>query len=128
MKYARLDENGVVIATLTRQNAECTLAIPDEVDCGWQLVGETWAEPPAPVPAEVTRAQLFAALYAMNTEYTRAYLRAAVEQLAGEAGLIWFDEAQVFKINNPYVIAVVNLLGWTEQQLHDLFRAAASLE
>lgn len=84
------------------------------------------ANPPAfpnPVPASVTRRQLF--LWLNSIGITRAMLRA---QLAGnEAALIELDEATEFRREHPLVAQLGQSLGLGFTQIDDAFRAAAQL-
>jgi len=76
-----------------------------------------------PVPHEVTRRQLFlAVLSALNL--TRSQLRAS---LTDEASLIDFDEAQTFRRDYPLLLSLAKALGYTTEQIDDLFRLAETL-
>lgn len=84
------------------------------------------ANPPAfpnPVPASVTRRQLF--LWLNGLGITRAALRT---QLAGnEAALIELEEATEFQRAHPLVAQLGQTLGLNSAQIDDAFRAAALL-
>jgi len=79
--------------------------------------------PPAPVPASVTRRQLF--LWLNTQGITRTMLRA---QLAGnEAALIELEEATEFQRSHPLVAQLGAALGLDSAQIDTAFRAAAAL-
>lgn len=84
------------------------------------------ANPPAfpnPVPASVTRRQLF--LWLNSLGITRAALRT---QLAGnEAALIELEEATEFQRAHPLVAQLGQTLGLDSAQIDDAFRNAATL-
>lgn len=78
---------------------------------------------PAPVPASVTRRQLFLWLNAQGI--TRAALRT---QLAGnEAALIELEEATEFERTHPLVAQLGAALGLDASEIDDAFRAASAL-
>jgi hypothetical protein len=79
------------------------------------------------VPTEVTRAQFFIALYRRDATLTRGNIRLFVEELAGEEGLIWFDEALTVERGNPLVNLLGLHLGYSPEDLDDLFRAASRI-
>jgi hypothetical protein len=98
---------------------------------GWQIVEgicepvlvENPAPGPAPIPQEVTRRQFFLAVHA-SMGLTRTQLRAAIES---EAGLIDFDEAQTFRRDYPLLSALAAQLGYTSEQIDQLFQLANTL-
>lgn len=76
-----------------------------------------------PVPRSVTGAQAKIALL-------RAGLLAQVKTVVAaypEEVQIWFSDAQVWERNNPYVLGIGLELSLTDDQVDDLFRAAALL-
>lgn len=97
----------------------------------WQGPGEqpTEAEfatlpwPVAPVPDPVTTRQAKLALFAAGM------LDAADAALAqaGKAAQIEWEYAVTFERSNPLIAQVGGALGLTEEQIDDLFRAAAAL-
>lgn len=95
--------------TPSEQNAAADIANP--------------APEPQPVPASVTRRQLF--LWLNGLGITRAALRT---QLAGdEAALIELEEATEFQRAHPLVAQLGQTLGLNAAQIDDAFRNAAGL-
>lgn len=76
------------------------------------------------VPQEVTRRQLFLAVYAFNSGLTRAALRSSINN---EAGLIEFDEALSFKREHPLVLSLGSQLGLTSGQIDQIFITASGI-
>lgn len=91
-----------------------------------EILAAAIANPPAevvPVPASVTRRQLF--LWLNGLSLTRAALRT---QLAGnEAALIELEEATEFQRAHPLVAQLGQTLGLSSAQIDDAFRNAATL-
>lgn len=91
-----------------------------------EVLAAAIANPPAepqPVPASVTRRQLF--LWLNGLGITRAALRT---QLAGdETALIELEEATEFQRAHPLVAQLGQTLGLNAAQIDDAFRNAAGL-
>ncbi len=114
-------------AILTILRDDATASVPDGFAARATEQAD-WSAPrvqePVPVPASVTRRQLFLAVY--NTlGLTRAQIRASLG--TNEAALIDFDEAQTFERGHLLVAQLATQLGLTSAQVDDLFRLAATL-
>lgn len=100
-----------------------------EVDCTPQeeaaLIAE-WAAPP-PVPQEVTQRQAMAALIKTNK---LAQVEAALAAMTGQAGDLArndFYRSNAFQRNWPLMEQMKPILNWTDADLDNLFRLAATL-
>ena len=79
---------------------------------------------PAPVPMAVTRGQARMALY-------NAGLLEQVEEAVAAADMptkIWYSDAQTWLRQNPILTALGGQIGLTDDQIDDLFRAAAAIQ
>jgi hypothetical protein len=81
--------------------------------------------PPPPIPMEVSAVQAKTALFA-------AGLYDAVETALGGSPYalirIWWDSAQVWRRDNPYISALATELGLSDDQVDGLFVAAAAVQ
>ena len=81
-----------------------------------------FVRPPPPVPEVVTAAQAkIALLDAGLLDNVETRVR------ADRKTLIWFDNATTWQRNSPRVTSLATAMGLTEQQVDDLFRAAAAV-
>lgn len=90
----------------------------------WMFPG--WSPVPVDVPQEVTRYQALAALHLNG-------LLAAVKTIMADPAtdpltVLAFDSAQTFKRQSPMVLNMAQALGWTDEQVDDLFIAASQIE
>lgn len=46
---------------------------------------------------------------------------------AGESAQIWWKNTQVFERHHPVLLQMISALGWSDQQVNQLWAAAASL-
>lgn len=83
----------------------------------------TFTAPPAPVPESVSARQFKVAL--IRTGLWDA-INAAVSAADIETQVTWAT-AQVFERSNPMLVAMVAALGYTAEQVDDVFRLAGSL-
>lgn len=128
MRYALIQ--GGIVANVVEQDD--TPSIPGQwVACGdagpgWAFDGETFTAGASinAVPRSVTRFQARAALhYAGLLETVEAYM--AQPGLDVITRLAWADAA--FERSSPTLASIAALLNLTEQQVDDLFRAAAQI-
>ena len=99
---------------------------PEQYEPGkWR---ETWLieqAPPPPVPQEVSRLQARLALISIDKwDITKAYFEAP-ERTAEEVA--FFEDATVYRRDNPVMISAAASVGVTEAELDDLFQLAATL-
>jgi hypothetical protein len=99
---------------------------PEQYEPGkWR---ETWtidAAPPPPVPQEVSRLQARLALISIDKwDITKAYFEEP-ERTAEEVA--FFEDATVYRRDNPVMIAAAESVGVTETELDELFRLAVTL-
>lgn len=78
---------------------------------------------PKPVPAEVPQWQARRALLAAGL---LASVEAAVAAASQDIQITWEYAPNIVR-NSPFVTAMAGALGLTDQQLDDLFRAAAAI-
>lgn len=72
---------------------------------------------------EVTKRQALLSLYAMDDGQTLENIKAAVLAAGGLTQIDW-ETASTFKRMNSTVLAIQQVMGWTDQQLDALFQAA----
>ena len=97
---------------------------------GWAVTDQAYVAPApdAPVPAAVSRFQARAALLAAGLLATIENAVAAYDgEDASLVQLAW-SEATEWKRLSPTVTALASIVGLTDQQLDDLFIAAAQIE
>jgi hypothetical protein len=104
--------------------AEYYVPIPDPPGPGYTFDGTDWIAPPVYIPQSVTRFQGKAALM-------QAGLLASVEAAVAASDdallqLAW-DEALTFERQSTMVTGLAAAIGLTEQQIDDLFVAAAQI-
>ncbi|WP_062224579.1 MULTISPECIES: hypothetical protein [unclassified Aureimonas] len=143
-KVHLIDENAVWIETRNvdldlGRPVNSVLVEPPQFDPQKQFAvwsGDTWllrplSELPAtpiaadPVPSEVTPAQAKIALYDAGL-YGR--VKAIIDGSdAYEPMRIWWESALVWRLDNPNIHALAAVLKLTDDQVDDLFRAAAKV-
>lgn len=99
--------------------------ISDPPGPGYTYNGTEWVAPPVYIPQEVTRFQAKAVMLQQD-------ILDSVEQAVDESTdpllqLAW-NEALTFERQSPALEAVANTIGLTEQQLDDMFTAAAQIK
>lgn len=115
-------------------NAEGDLGRTEEVDFDlepgkWQLVDDEWVaySPPTTVPDKVTMRQARLALRATGLY---SAVNTVVAEMAGEQGdyarIEWEFSSEVYR-HRPLVLAMIATLGWTGEQVDQLFITAAGL-
>lgn len=126
MKYI-VDGDGVYLGAFQGLGPEGGIEVEIPPEDGRQLWdGEAWGSIPVDVPQSVSRFQAQAAIY-------NAGLWAQVEAIMQApdtdmlAKLAW-GSAQEFRRTSPLVTELASQLGLTEEQLDDLFIAAAQIE
>lgn len=100
---------------------------PDDVGRGWLYNGSEFSEPPAsapPVPDVVTPFQARAALRAAGLLDGVLTLVAAADATTQDA----WEYATEFRRTSPLLNGLAQQLGMTDQQLDQLFIAAAAIE
>lgn len=117
-----LDYQGNVVGQLT---------LPDSTpEYVWQEKLQAAAKPPqAPALPDVTPRQLRQAII-LSKIVTIEQIEAAMNGLpepTRSLALVEWEYSIAFKRYNPLVLAVGQLLGWTSDQLDDLWRFAGSL-
>lgn len=103
--------NGVLFELVEAETAR--------IEAEWAAV----ANAPPPVPASVTPLQMRRALRAADLKDQVDGLAA---QLGEEAEEAWQYALEIERAS-PFIAQAAQLLGWTEQQVDDLFRLAATL-
>jgi len=99
---------------------------PAGVGIGWAYSGGTFTAPtppPAPVPAEVPQWQARRALHAAGL---LTAVEAAVAASSEDVKITW-EYAPNIRRDSPMIAALAPVLGLTDAQLDDLFRAAAAI-
>jgi hypothetical protein len=98
------------------------------VEVGGQVAEEQKSEPQSPVPEEVTPRQIRQALIlsGVSIEQIEAALESLSEPTKSLAKTEW-EYSIAFQRSRPLVAQVGLMLGWTSEQLDDLWRFAASL-
>lgn len=130
MKYAQILEDSTVGQMIEGpegyQGPEGWIECPIETEPGavYDAQDGTFTNPPAPVPQVVSRFQALAALHLAGL---RPGVEAAIAQADPLAQLAW-NEALEFRRTSPTLLALTSALGWTDEQLDDLFRTAATIE
>jgi hypothetical protein len=80
---------------------------------------------PTPVPEEVSRLQARLALIEIGKwQVTKEYFQAPERN---DKEVAFFEDATVYRRDNPVMLAAAEAVGVTEEQLDDLFRLAATL-
>lgn len=111
----------------TPEYAKQFIEAPDYVDHGWRLDGSTWIEPvpilPPVIPVTVTPLQAsIAMMQAGKLDELNAYM--ASESVDPIAKLAW-EKATSFVRDSPLLLQIASELGWSEQELDELFDAAS---
>lgn len=132
--YYRADTNevreldpAVIQAWVDTGNPKASLytLIPDSPAPNAQWDGSKWIVPPPYVPQSVSRFQAKAAL--LNAGLL-SQIEAIIADPATDAmtKLAWAEAIQ-FERNSPTVLGLASALGLTDQQLDELFTAAAQI-
>ena len=105
---------------------EGTVEVPLKPGAGYAWIDGQWAEVPVttPVPQLVSRFQAKGALMQAGL---LAQVEAAVAQADPFIQLAW-AEAKDFRRDSPAIASISAGLGLTDEQVDDLFRAAALIE
>lgn len=101
--------------------------IPDTANIGDSFSDGSFTPPPPPapsVPTSISQAQGMIILFNRGLLST---VRTMVKNHPYEPIRLWFDYAGVWERANPYLNALALELGLTEDQIDDLFIAAAKL-
>ena len=137
MERFAIIENGIVgnivIADAEFAQEQGWLAAPDDVEIGWTHDGEAFAAPV--VSAEerraairpVTMRQARLALLAAGVLGDVAPALAALPSPQRDAAEIEWEYASEVRRDAPLIAALGSALGLTEDQIDDLFEAAAAL-
>lgn len=111
------DENGI-----SNLSGLASALVPEGV------TPEPYVEPPAPIPAVVSRAQ---ARKALAIQGLLTLVQPAIDSISDPLQRtlvqIDWDDAQVYERNNPTLMLLAAALGLTEQQLDTLFLEASQL-
>jgi hypothetical protein len=104
---------------------------PCEANAAADIAAAIANSPPAPVPAEISRAEFIIALRKV-LNLTEGDVFALLSQMpAGEeqedARDLW-ENARVFKRANRFLVGLAQLSGVTEAQLDEVFRVGAALD
>jgi hypothetical protein len=123
-----LDADGYVVVPEGWQEA------PHHVFAGFLRDGEKWVPPPEPTPEEILAAERagmvvsrFQAKAALLQAGLLDQVNAALTEADPVAQLAW-AEAVEFRRTSPTILGLAATIGLTDEQLDDLFRAAAQLE
>ena len=83
--------------------------------------------PPSSVPQEVTKRQALQALILAELDDEVDAALAAIPGIPGKLARAEWAESKMVERNRPLVKQMTQTLGWTEQQVDQLFITAASL-
>jgi hypothetical protein len=75
----------------------------------------------SPVPTSVARVQ---ALLALNQAGLLTMVKDTIASYNDDAIAIWFNHADTWRRENPYVLGLSLEMGLSEEQVDDLFRSA----
>lgn len=129
-------ENGIVTSTIVATVAEAQSAFPfttcieaTEGGIGWSWDGEALIPPaidpqPVTVPTEITRWQ---ALTFLNQAGRLDAVEAYVGSLPDRQAQIDFSAASVWRRDWPWLGDAATALGWTGEQVDQMFIAASAL-
>lgn len=140
MRYAKIIDGVVVNVELwndppTRDGVTFVeLSADSPVGIGHTYDGENFTAPEpdpvvVPVPDSVGPAQIRLALLDMYG-VTDEMIRGAIDQLSEPArsrALVLYDYSAEFRRSNPFVAAIGQMLGISDEQVDDLFRYAITL-
>lgn len=137
MERFAIIENGIVgnivIADAEFAQEQGWLAAPDDVEIGWTYDGNDFAAPvvsPEEIRAAirpVTMRQARLALLAAGVLGDVAPALAALPSPHRDAAEIEWEYASEVRRDAPLIAAIGSALGLTEDQIDDLFEAAAAL-
>lgn len=125
-RYAIVHDSVVVNIAKAGAPLELNWVASDVAQIGWLYADGEFSPPPeptVPVPAVVSMRQARLALL-------QAGLLASVETAmagASAADQIEWEYATEVRRDSPLVVSMTAALGWTAEQVDDLFRTAASL-
>ena len=116
--YAQWQETG-------NPKANYYTLISDPPGPGYTYNGTEWVAPPVYTPQEVTR---FQAKAVMLQQGILDSVEQAVDASSDALLKLAWDEALTFERQSPALATVADTLGLTEQQLDDMFTAAAQVK
>jgi len=135
MKYAYIENN--IVRECVEANpynlfapgyAARFVEVPDDVQAGWLETDGSFTPPEYvpvidPPPTSVTMRQARLQLLALGNLAT---INTAIGTMSEAAQIEWEYGLTVDR-SNPLTAAMVNLLGWSDEQTYDYFRVAAEL-
>lgn len=125
-RYAIIENNlvtNIVVAEPDYAVEQGWIEAPDRVDIGWTYAGGFSGPPfkPEPFPETVTPLQ---AELVLIEEGKLDEAKALVDSAGAEAQAYW-NRAQTFRIDDPYLNMIGASLGYTNDGIRELFRRAA---
>lgn len=131
MRYAVIDANGVVVNVIEADEGFTLDGFTLVLDDGSAKIGGTYSGteflPPdemPPVPASVSRAQ---ALIALHNAGLLEAVKTFIAEQEDAVLTLWFENALTWDRGNAYVQAIGAELDLDDDEIDDLFRAAAAL-
>ena len=135
--FAIIESGKVVNVALSETALADNWVQSDEAQIGWTFEGGQFVPPPPPpepTPEEILaaeRAGMIVSRFQAKAALLQAGLLDAVNAALAEADpvaqLAW-AEAVEFRRTSPTIVALGAAIGLTDEQLDDLFRAAAEIE
>jgi hypothetical protein len=134
-RFVSLGDDGTVGAVFLaeKQRSDNWIA-SEEAQIGWSYEDGVFTPPPGPPPEEilaVERARMVVSRFQAKAALLQAGLldqvSAALADADPVAQLAW-AEAVEFRRMSPTILGLAATIGLTDEQLDDLFRAAAEIE